>query len=91
MKSLRIGEYDLVNISLIGFDPISGRSFEDCRDEWQSAYKQLLARITAAKWWHVHKHIPIWKEMVILQNRLGAPLEMADEIFDVTDSWKRVR
>lgn len=42
-KFLAVGEYDLVNISLIGYDPNSGWSYEQCQDAWDKAFAEAQA------------------------------------------------
>lgn len=72
MRALRKGEYDLVNISLIGFDPVTGRSFEECHDEWDAARKAFLADYAACPWWNVPRLIRLRWQGFVLHQRHGA-------------------
>lgn len=71
MKRLRKGEYDLVNISLIGFDPNTGRSFEDCWAEWETERNALFARLEKARWWQAIEKFRCRWGIAILSQRLG--------------------
>ena len=71
LPMIQKGEYDLVNISLIGHDPVTGRSFEECKKEWDTAYAYLLWRIANTKWWQVWLHIANRYQLFNLALRSG--------------------
>jgi hypothetical protein len=71
MKMLRKGEYDMVNISLIGHDPITGRSFEECHAEWKAERDCAIAEWNALPWWRVIRNIQLRWKFVVLSERYG--------------------
>lgn len=71
MRPLRKGEYDLANISLVGHDPVTGRTFKECKAEWDAALQALMARDAARPWWNIVEFFRINREAAILQQRLG--------------------
>ena len=68
------GEYDLVNISLIGHDPITGRSFETCQDEHAEALGRVIELGETLKWYQLWKRFKLARKLQILEQRLGMPL-----------------
>lgn len=75
VKFLAAGEYDLVNISLIGYDPITGRTYDECQDEWDEWRGELLARVTKRRWWQIVAHFRNVYRFAILRQRLGMDME----------------
>lgn len=74
MKRLRKGiDYDLVNISLIGFDPVTGRSYKECQDEWDAEMAKLKERIANVRWWQLREQIAIRWRLLIMLERQGMP------------------
>jgi hypothetical protein len=71
MEPLRKGEYDLANISLIGFDPNTGRSFDDCWAEWAAERDRIIARLDQARWWQLIEQFRCRWQIAILAQRLG--------------------
>jgi hypothetical protein len=71
MKPLRKGEYDLANISLLGRDPVTGRSFAECDAEWRAALEKLKARHKARRWWDLVEMFRINRQAAIMAQRLG--------------------
>jgi hypothetical protein len=71
MKPLKVGEYDLVNISLLGFDPVTGRSYEECHDEWSDERKRLQERVNRLRWWDLLERFRVARQIWIMQQRLG--------------------
>jgi hypothetical protein len=72
LQPLRVGiDYDLVNISLIGHDPVTGRSYEECQDEWDRARDDLLARIEKLRWWQLTDRFRLVRQCAVLRQRLG--------------------
>ena len=71
MGPLRRGEYDLANISLIGFDPNTGRSFDDCWAEWEAERNAVFARLERTRWWQVAEKVRCRWRLAILSQRLG--------------------
>lgn len=64
-------DYDLVNISLIGFDPITGRSYDECHDEWTAALLRLQKRVDRLRWWDLPERFRIVRQGLILEQRQG--------------------
>lgn len=52
---LKKGEYDLVNISLIGVDPVTGRTFEECQAEWQAWLNAVERDVLSCRWWQLKR------------------------------------
>lgn len=71
MKRLKRGEYDLVNISLIGHDPITGRSYEECSAEWRKDLADVEERQKKLRWWNVIGQIRCRIDLVNLAIRQG--------------------
>lgn len=72
-KFLKRGEYDLVNISLIGKDPNSGWTYDQCQDAWDAALKDLNEMIATAKPWHLIKQVKMRLLAAALYQRQGFP------------------
>lgn len=68
---IRKGEYDLVNISLIGHDPITGRAYEQCQDEWDAERDRVMNEWNALPWWKIWRNIRLRWQMVSLISRRG--------------------
>jgi hypothetical protein len=59
---IRKGEYDLVNICLIGYDPVTGKNFEDCHREWTEYFEETKTMRATTPWWNIKRHIQIkWR------------------------------
>ena len=71
MKMIRKGEYDLVNISLIGHDPNTGKSYEACQDEWDAERDRILAEWEALPWWKVWSNLRLRWEIAALYSKRG--------------------
>lgn len=71
VRPIRRGEYDLANISLIGHDPVDGRSYEDCHDEWQRAFDETRAAAEAARWWRIRTRLRTRWRLFSLATHLG--------------------
>ncbi len=71
MKLIRKGEYDLANISLIGFDPNTGRTFEACWAEWEAERDRLMRAWFALKWWQVFRAVKLRWQVMNLVSHLG--------------------
>lgn len=72
LKPLRKGiDYDLVNISLIGHDPVTGRSFEECMTEWEAERDDLIARVDRMRWWHLREQVRVRYAVWVLRQREG--------------------
>ena len=72
IKPLRVGiDFDLVNISLLGYDPVTGRTYQECHYEWEAWKDELLARIEARRWWQVLAYFRHNYLASILTERLG--------------------
>jgi hypothetical protein len=71
MKMIRKGEYDLVNISLIGHDPNTGRTYEQCQDEWNAERDRILIEWGSLPWWNFWRNIRLRWEVAALYSKLG--------------------
>ena len=64
-------DYDLVNISLIGHDPVTGRTYEECSAEWKQWKDELQARIDSMPWWNLRLRLQNSRDLMIMVQRLG--------------------
>lgn len=64
-------DYDLVNISVIGFDPVTGRSFQECHAEWRRELDAVQARIEKMRWWNLLEQFRTRRDLLILNQRQG--------------------
>lgn len=71
MKMIRKGEYDLANISLIGHDPNTGRSFEECYAEWEAEREKILAEWDALPWSKFWRNIYLRWQIAALVSKHG--------------------
>lgn len=55
LTPIKKGEYDLVNISIIGHDPTTGRSLEECHTEWRAELDKLIEEIKTIRWWQLRR------------------------------------
>jgi hypothetical protein len=67
LTPIRKGEYDLVNISLIGHDPTTGRSYEECHAEWKGELDKLAAEEKTIRWWQFSRR-RVWGAKVFALN-----------------------
>lgn len=72
-------DFDLVNISLIGFDPVSGRSYNQCDDEWQDAMRRVKERAERLRWWDLPERFRVARKLSILAQRQGLNGVRVDE------------
>lgn len=73
MKMIRKGEYDLVNISLIGFDPNTGKSYEQCQSEWDAERVRIISEWDSLPWWKLWTNLRLRWEIAALTAKLGMP------------------
>lgn len=73
MKMIRKGEFDLVNISLIGHDPNTGKSYEQCQDEWDAERDRVFREWDALRWWQWIRNLRLRWQMVCLIEKRGIP------------------
>lgn len=71
LKFIRKGEYDLVNISLIGYDPNSGESYESCHQRWHDALEEITEIGERVKWWDIPLQIKYRLGVGALYSRFG--------------------
>lgn len=74
MKMIQKGEYDLVNISLIGFDPNTGKSYEECQDEFDAERARILKEWGDVRWWQIVRSIRLRWQIACLVEKLGVPV-----------------
>lgn len=68
---LKRGEYDLLNISLIGHDPNTGWSFERCHVAWRAAFRELSAEYRKLPWWDLAARMRLGRRAAVLRQRQG--------------------
>lgn len=71
LKPLEIGHYDLCNISILGFDPITGRTFSECQAEWRCWLDEATIRQAQLKWWQFVDRLVLARIFAILVQRQG--------------------
>ena len=71
LRLIKKGEYDLVNISLIGFDPSTGKSFEDCSDEWRAELDKVIERSDKLRWWDLWGNLTVRWHLMCLDSHQG--------------------
>jgi hypothetical protein len=72
LEPLRRGiDYDLVNISGIGHDPVTGRTYEECKAEWDEWMNEVEARVLSTPWWNLKQYWRNWWDIAILRQRQG--------------------
>ena len=70
-KPLKRGEYDLVNISLVGHDPVTGRTFKECNAEWRVWMDEVEAGWKLLRWWQLRQRLRLGRYTAILGQRMG--------------------
>jgi hypothetical protein len=65
-------EYDLVNISMTGLDPATGRSFEESRAEWKRELNEVIEQVENLRWWQFRRGSQIRTKLVNMQSRFNA-------------------
>lgn len=70
---IKAGEYDLVNISLVGFDPNTGETYEACHTAWKAALDAAIVEDDATPWWRFKERRAIAEKARALQSHFGAP------------------
>ncbi len=73
LPTLKRGEYDLVNISLLGKDPITKRSFDECQVEYDKALRYAAWCEANTSRWNLVGHFRNRFRAVNLAIRLGMP------------------
>ena len=53
------------------FDPVTGRSYEECADEWTAEMAKLTERVNCMRWWHLREQIAVRRQLWIMAVRLG--------------------
>jgi hypothetical protein len=71
LRPLKKGEYDLVNICVLGSDPITGRPFNECNAEWQAWLDEAQERQKNRRWWDIVEWFRIVRITQILHQRMG--------------------
>lgn len=65
IKPLRAGvDFDLVNISLIGIDPVTGRTFDECHAEWKEMWEFVMKEVDNTSWWNLKRR---WRNVKLIQ------------------------
>ncbi len=73
VRPLKKGQYDLVNISLIGYDPETGRSFAECSADLKAAGDAVVKDAEGMRWWHLFRQFRLRLNLIRLYERQGAP------------------
>lgn len=71
VKRIRRGEYTLAMISILGRDPVTGRTYEECRAEWRAELDRISAEWNKTRWWHLRRQIRLRWENFKLAERFG--------------------
>lgn len=71
LPMIRRGEFDLVNMSLLGHDPITGRTYQECHSEWKAAFDYLQWRMHRTQWWQVWLVVANRWQLLNLSLRMG--------------------
>lgn len=71
LRPIQKGEYDLVNISLLGRDPITGKSYDDCHAEWRATLEKVEAEFKAVRWWQFRRRYAFGLKAYALRSHLG--------------------
>jgi len=71
LRPIRRGEYDIANVSIIGYDPTDGRRYEECHAEWQREFDRVQkARRTVGRW-NLSKRLRLRLQTAALATHLG--------------------
>lgn len=73
LRPIRKGEYDLVNISLVGFDPITGKSYAECSAEWRATLDEVEKEAKAVRWWQLRARWAVGLKLGALRSHFGVP------------------
>lgn len=71
LRPIKRGEYDLVNISLLGFDPNTGKPYQECHDEWSAERVKLEAEGKTIRWWQFGRRRVYGQRVWALRTHLG--------------------
>jgi hypothetical protein len=71
LRPIRRGEYDLVNISLIGHDPTTGRTYEECHAEWKAELDKLADEEKTIRWWQFSRRRALSVKVFALNSHFG--------------------
>lgn len=66
---LKKGEYDLVNISILGFDPVTGRSFDECNAEFNKWLNAVEVESLQLRWWQFRRRYRLWTNIRLHQRQ----------------------
>ena len=72
-RFIRRGEYDLVNVSLIGFDPNTGQPYDSFHDDYSAALNALVAEWDRLRWWQLLKNWKLRVATAALKSHEGLP------------------
>jgi len=54
-RPIRKGEFDMVNMSMLGFDPLTGRAFDDVHAEWRAELDKHIEAGKTLRWWQLRR------------------------------------
>lgn len=72
-RFIRRGEYDLVNVSLIGFDPNTGQPYKQFHDEYSAALAALVDAWEGLRWWQLRTNWRLRLATAALKSHEGMP------------------
>jgi len=71
LRPIRKGEYDIANVSIIGYDPTDGRAYEDCHAEWQREFDRVRAARETTPRWNLAAKLRLRFQVAALSTHLG--------------------
>jgi len=71
LRPIRKGEYDIANVSIIGYDPTDGRAYEDCHAEWQREFDRVRAARETTPRWNLAARLRLRFQVAALSTHLG--------------------
>ncbi len=71
LRPIRKGEYDMVNMSLVNHDPVSGRPYDEMHAEWQVQVDAVTAEWDKLRWWDLKTRLRLRRYTFALHTHLG--------------------
>lgn len=71
LRPIRKGEYDLINISLIGYDPNTLKSYDECHAAWKEQTEVVKKAAANVRWWDIPEYILVTRQAYALRSHFG--------------------
>lgn len=71
LRPIRRGEYDIANVSIIGYDPTDGRPYEECHAEWQREFDRVQEALRTGSRWNLRARLRYRFQIAALATHLG--------------------